>query len=41
MRDLRKKVLKMTKKQLRDFRIISDEIGQALLRTVKLMALQT
>jgi|LauGreDrversion4_2_1035121.scaffolds.fasta_scaffold167993_2 hypothetical protein len=27
LKDLNKKVLKMTKKHLRDFRIISEEIG--------------
>jgi hypothetical protein len=31
----------MTKKQLRDFRIIAEEISQAILRGVKLMALQS
>ncbi len=41
LKDLRDKVRKMTKKQLRDFRIIAEEISQAILRGVKLMALQS
>jgi len=36
---LKKQILKMTKKQLRDFRIISDEIGQSVLRAVRLVAI--
>jgi hypothetical protein len=41
MKEMKNKIRKITKKQLRDFRIISEEISSAIVRSIKLIAYQT
>lgn len=39
IKDLRRKILKITKKQMRDFAIIRQEISEGIVRAVKMLAL--